>query len=84
MSSQLNSQQSSTGNPGSKVVTIIYYCDSSLELKHQVLTLTQNASGRVIISDKFKKNKSIVAVCDGEINILNKIGDRIISVEEVA
>ena len=67
-------------SPSSKEVTIIYYCDSSLELKHEVLTLTQNSAGRVIISDNFKKNKSIVAVCDGEINILNKIGDRIISV----
>jgi len=58
-------------------VTIIYYSDISLELMHEVTCFPQNENGRVIISDEFKKDKSIVAVCDGEINILNKIGDRV-------
>lgn len=58
-------------------VTIIYYSDQSLELMHQVEHFPQNHQGRVIISDEFKQEKSIIAVCDGEITILNKVGDRI-------
>ncbi len=60
-----------------RTVTIIYYCDNSLELMHHVGDFPQNKSGRVIISNDFKVEKSIVAVCDGEITILNKVGDRI-------
>ncbi|NQZ23141.1 MAG: TIGR02922 family protein [Colwellia sp.] len=60
-----------------RTVTIIYYCDNSLELMHHVGAFPQNKSGRVIISNEFKVEKSIVAVCDGEITILNKVGDRI-------
>ena len=39
----------------------------------------QNEQGRVIISSAFREGKSIVAVCDGEVEILNRIGDRILS-----
>ncbi|MEW6990196.1 TIGR02922 family protein [Colwelliaceae bacterium 6441] len=67
-----------------QVVTIIYYCDSSLELKHQVCTFTQSESGRVIIPEEFRKNKSIVAVCNGDVEILNKVGERILPSEFVA
>jgi len=68
----------------SEIVTIIYYCDSSLELKHQVIAAEKNQSGRVIIPQTFKENKSIIAVCNGDIKILNKMGDRIIAAEYVA
>jgi uncharacterized protein (TIGR02922 family) len=61
-------------------VTIIYYRDDGLELHHKVKTFEQNEEGRVIIPQEFKEGKSIIAVCDGEIEILNKIGDRILSV----
>lgn len=61
-------------------VTIIYYCDDGLELHHQVKTFEQNENGRVIIPQEFKDGKSIIAVCDGEVVILNKIGDRILSI----
>lgn len=67
-----------------EVVTIIYYCDSSLELKHEVCDLMKSDSGRIIIPSAFKKNKSIVAVCHGKVDILNKVGDRIIGAEFVA
>lgn len=60
-------------------VTIIYYCDTSLELWHKVAMFPQNEQGRVIISSAFREGKSIVAVCDGEVEILNRIGDRILS-----
>jgi len=60
-----------------RTVTIIYYCDNSLELMHFVGRFAQNASGRVIIPNQFKEDKSIIAVCEGEVTILNKVGDRI-------
>jgi len=61
-------------------VTIIYYNENSLELQHEVKRYPKNESGRVIIPQEFKENKSIVAVCLGEITIINKIGDRIKSI----
>jgi uncharacterized protein (TIGR02922 family) len=60
-----------------QLVTILYYSDISLELMHAVLRLPQNQKGRVVIPDSFKTDKSIVAVCEGEVFILNKIGDRV-------
>ena len=65
-------------------VTVIYYHVDSLELQHKVATFPENESGRVVISESFKDGKSIIAVCDGEIEILNKVGDRILSVGFVA
>jgi len=65
-------------------VTIIYYQEESLELLHEVKDLPKNQQGRVVISDEFKKGKSIIAVCAGDIEILNKIGDRILSVGRTA
>ena len=65
-------------------VTIIYYRDDGLELHHKVKSFDQNDEGRVIIPQAFKEGKSIIAVCDGEIEILNKVGDRILSVNYVA
>ncbi len=67
-----------------RTVTIIYYSDDDLELHHKVKIFEQNEDGRVIIPQAFKDGKSIIAVCDGEIQILNKIGDRILSVNYVA
>jgi len=64
-------------------VTIIYYFDDGLELHHEAKTFEQNDEGRVIIPQAFKEGKSIIAVCDGEIEILNKIGDRILSVNYI-
>ncbi|MDP7592608.1 MAG: TIGR02922 family protein [Litorilituus sp.] len=65
-------------------VTIIYYQDDGLELHHKVRTFEQNIEGRVIIPPEFKEGKSIIAVCDGEVEVLNKIGDRILSVDYIA
>jgi uncharacterized protein (TIGR02922 family) len=67
-----------------KRVTVIYYSDTSLELLHKIELFLQSPEGRVVIPESFKQGKSIIAVCDGEINILNKIGDRIISAYDVA
>ncbi len=59
-----------------RLVTIIYYSDLSLELMHEVQTFPQSKTGRVVIPESFKADKSIIAVCDGEVSILNKVGDR--------
>lgn len=60
-----------------RTVTILYYSDISLELMHEVCTFPQHKHGRVIIPDSYKEDKSIIAVCDGEVTVLNKIGDRV-------
>ena len=62
-------------------VTIIYYEDHSLELMHDIKSYTKNATGRVIIPAPYKEGKSIIAVCLGEITIMNKVGDRIIAAD---
>ncbi len=64
-------------------VTIIYYQNDGLELHHKVKTFEQNDDGRVVIPQAFKEDKSIIAVCDGEVEILNKVGDRILSVDYI-
>lgn len=61
----------------SKVVTVIYYAEASLELHAISKKFDVSEHGRVIIPDDFKVGKSIIAVCEGNINILNKVGDRI-------
>jgi uncharacterized protein (TIGR02922 family) len=65
-------------------VTIIYYQVESLELLHEVKHFPKNHQGRVVLPLEFKKGKSIIAVCEGEITILNKVGDRILSVGKIA
>jgi uncharacterized protein (TIGR02922 family) len=62
-------------------ITIIYYEDDSLELKHDVKSFNKNTTGRVVIPPEYKEGKSIIAVCLGEITIMNKVGDRIIAAD---
>jgi len=62
-------------------ITIIYYEDHSLELKHDVQSFVKNSKGRVVIPTEYKIGKSIIAVCLGEITIMNKVGDRIIAAD---
>lgn len=74
-----NEQQSSKQsheNGSNKFVTVIYYDNDSLELKSQMTELQVDNSGTIIIPKEFSKNKSIVVVCEGEVNFLNTIGDR--------
>ncbi len=60
-----------------KIITVIYYSDTSLELEAQCQTFDISKNGRVVIPASFKQGKSIIAVCEGNINILNKMGDRV-------
>jgi uncharacterized protein (TIGR02922 family) len=64
-------------NSKTKEVTIIYYGEQSLELQHSVEVFPQLNSGRVVIPESYKEDKSIIAVCEGRVNILNKFGERI-------
>jgi len=66
------------------LVTIIYYHEKSLELRNDVRSFPMTPQGRVVIPEVFKKGKSIVAVCEGDVQILNKVGDRILFDSEVA
>lgn len=65
-------------------VTVIYYDNNSLELHHKYLTVNAKSNGRVIIPQEYKKGKSIIAVCEGEVDVLNKVGDRILPVSACA
>jgi len=70
--------------PNSTQVTIIYYHDESLELHHEVKFFPKNQNGRIVIPEEFKKGKSIIAVCEGDVKIINKMGDRIFPMMSVA
>lgn len=61
-----------------KEVTILYYEIDSLVLKHRVILIEHNRSGRVIIPERLKENFSIIAVIDGDVKVLNTLGQRII------
>lgn len=65
-------------------VTVIYFEDNSLELYHEARDFPYNENGRVIIPESFKEGKSIIAVCHGEVVILNKLGDRIVTLEQAS
>ncbi|TKB45978.1 TIGR02922 family protein [Thalassotalea mangrovi] len=58
-------------------VTVLYYDIHTLEFNHQVGQFPKAEHGRVVIDEEFKRDKSIIAVCRGEVKVLNKIGDRI-------
>lgn len=66
-----------------KEVTIIYYNDHSMELMHEVKNFPQNGEGRVCIPQEYKEGKSILVICEGAINILNKFGERITAASNV-
>lgn len=66
-----------------KTVTVIYYSDESLELLHSVCTCPLDELGRVTLDEAFKVGKSIIAICDGEVDILNKTGERILPHDSV-
>lgn len=67
-----------------KLVTIIFYQDKDLTLEHESHELNVSEKGRVIIPEALKRNRSIIAVCEGKVEILNKLGDRILPLGDVA
>jgi len=65
-------------------VTILFYEDKDLTLHHETHELVVSASGRVIIPDHLKEGRSIIAVCEGDVDVLNKLGERISPLKGVA
>ncbi len=59
-------------------VTVIYCCDDDLAIYRKTQNFHLNAYGDMIIPQEFKRGKTIVAVCDGEIDIINSIGDKLV------
>lgn len=59
-------------------VTMLYYDeDNPLLLQQQILSgLSQSSKGRVIIPNEDKVGKIIIAILDGEVKVLNSLGDR--------
>ena len=62
-----------------KQVTVIYYDNNSLELLFDNIQVKQDKEGRVIITKKFKINKSVITVIEGKAKIMNSMGDRIVA-----
>ena len=65
-------------------VTILFYEDKDLTLHHETHELPVSRSGRIIIPENLKEGRSIIAVCEGKVDILNKLGDRIMPLEGAA
>ena len=57
--------------------TIIYSCNNSIAISYKVLHLPVEVGKRLIIPDDFKKDKIIIAVCEGEVNVLNTLGESV-------
>ncbi|ALO33969.1 hypothetical protein CMT41_03930 [Colwellia sp. MT41] len=59
-------------------VTVIYCCDDDLAMYRKTQTFNLNAYGDMIIPQEFKRGKTIVAVCDGDVNVINSVGDKLV------
>lgn len=59
-------------------VTVLFYDDlEPMKLKSQVFReLPMSGQERVILPDEFRPGKTIIAVLEGEVKILNRLGDR--------
>ncbi|GAB2991594.1 TIGR02922 family protein [Psychrosphaera aestuarii] len=64
--------------------TLIFFEDGALDLRHETHNFSKNQNGRIVIPEELKQGRSIIAVCDGQVDILNSIGDRIVPFEGVA
>ncbi|WP_019026342.1 TIGR02922 family protein [Colwellia piezophila] len=59
-------------------VTVIYCCDNDIAMYTKTQTFKLNAYGDMIIPQDFKRGKTIVALCEGEINFINTVGDKLV------
>lgn len=64
---------------GKRTVTVIYCCDGDLALYNITQSFNLNDYGDMIIPQDFKRGKTIVAVCAGEIDIINSVGDKLVT-----
>lgn len=60
-------------------VTVIYCSDGELTLYRKTKCFAVNAYGDMIIPQDFKQGKTIVALCEGDVEVINSLGDRLIS-----
>jgi len=60
-------------------VTVIYCCDNELALYRKTQSFNINPYGDMIIPQEFKRGKTIVAVCEGDIDIINSVGDKLVT-----
>lgn len=60
-------------------ITVIYYDDDDpLTLKNKVFQkLPVSSAQRVILPEGFRPNRTIIAVMEGDVKILSRLGDRI-------
>lgn len=65
-----------------QLVTVLYYTESDLRLRDDILTLNVSGSGRVVIPAEYKAGKQIVVVLDGECRVLNRLGERVLPLSE--
>ncbi len=65
------------------LVTVIYMEDNSIEVKDCTGTFIKTVTGRVILPPSFKQGKSIMCVCEGKVNILNRYGERLLQESKV-
>ncbi|HCM47101.1 MAG TPA: TIGR02922 family protein [Colwellia sp.] len=59
-------------------VTVIYCCDDDLSIYKKTQSFNLNAYGDMVIPHDFKRRKTIVAVCDGDIDITNSVDDKLL------
>ncbi|NMP31395.1 TIGR02922 family protein [Thalassotalea sp. M1531] len=64
-------------NAINELVTVLYYDEQDLQLKHHYGNFPRNQNGRVTLPNDFKDDKQVIAVCAGIVNIMNKLGDRV-------
>ena len=60
-------------------ITVIYCCDTALEIFRETMDVNNDAYGDMVIPKDFRSGKTIVAVCEGEINILNSINNKLVA-----
>ncbi len=60
-----------------RIVTVIYCCDGELEIYRKTHSFNINSSGDMVIPESFKEGKTIVALCAGEVDIINSIGNKL-------
>ncbi len=60
-------------------VTVIYCCDDDLSLYKKTENFNLNSCGKMIIPHHFKSGKTIVALCEGDIDIINSEGNKLVN-----
>ncbi len=60
-----------------KQVTVFYLCLNDISIYHQTLiAAVASNDGQVVIPAEFEAGKSIIAVCEGKVTVLNPASDR--------